>query len=533
MNYQYVPCEEYESQYEDYDLQKENIVDAIYVKAKLEIDEGNPYIEALPYPRNEENINMAYTSLLSSYRYDKVKNMSKFEKMLQVGMLRELRFPLPFHKKLEFNFYDALIRSYRARRPIESRKSNVEYVASNTKLMTNRKLSGDSAASTDAGFSLIGYSGCGKSSAINTLVSRYPQVIMHDDENGGYFPQIVYLVVNCIPNSNFAALYEGIGDAIDQAFGNTTPIYATEIAHAAGLGKKAEKVKNLIERFGIGMIIFDEIQLIDFQHTKENTFDSLLTLANRTKVAIAVVGTEDARDKMFKELRTARRIGTMINANSYCARKDFFEFLVEELFHYQWFDEPVEVTDEIVDVLYDVTKGIVDQLIGVYACMNYDYLDKKKKPVVNAEYIKKIAKNYYPGMQEVLANLESLENERKMLEIRAESDAQIAKMMDQAQQELEMEKIKQKKTSMAANLATLQNVIANITNIYDEYSTKQIENAFWNVTKDKNAPKEERAITKAVIQELQKPKKKKKSGSQIVKPDMQHIQSFVNDGDNK
>ena len=32
-----------------------------------------------------------------------------------------------------------------------------------------------------------------------------------------------------------------------------------------------------------------------------------MTLSNRTKVAIAVVGTEDAKDKMFKELRTSKK----------------------------------------------------------------------------------------------------------------------------------------------------------------------------------------------------------------------------------
>ena len=155
--------------------------------------------------------------------------------------------------------------------------------------------------------------------------------------------------MNCVANSNFSALYEGIGEAIDRAFENSLPVYAGEVARARNLGKKAEVIKNFIEQFGIGIIIFDEIQLIDFEHTKENTFDSLLTLANRTKVAMAVVGTEDARSKMFKELRTARRIGTVINGNGYCSDERFFAYLVKNLFRYQWFDMLVEPTKEIVD----------------------------------------------------------------------------------------------------------------------------------------------------------------------------------------
>lgn len=526
MSYKYVDCESNESQYEGYDLTQTNIVDAIYVKARVSLDEGNPYIEALPYPRDEEAVKVAYTSLLPTYRYDKVKNMSKLDKMLQVGTLRELRFPLPFHKNLEFQFYNSLLTSYRARKALVSRTSNVKYVSEDNTHLTDRKLNGDSGSATNAGFSLMGFSGCGKSSAIKTLTSHYPQVIMHQDNNGGYYPQIVYLVVNCIANSNFAALYQGVGDAIDKAFGNSEPIYAREIARTAGLGKKAEKVREYVEKFGIGMIIFDEIQLIDFEHTKENTFDSLLTLANRTKVAIAVVGTEDARDKMFKELRTARRVGPMINGDVYCASKKFFDFLTYQLFNYQWFDEPVELTDEIVDALYDVTKGIVDQLIGVYSCMNYDYLERAKRPVVNAKYVYEVTKKYYPGLQEVLADLENSENERKMMELRAESAMKVALMVDKAQQEHEMAKTVQTKAQSSQNTAQLSNVVANITNIYDEYTPKQIEAAFLKIINKKSSSgKTEKEITRAVIQELQK--KTTKSKSEHYSPDVKHMQAFI------
>ena len=527
MNYTYVECEENESQYEDYNLNEEHIVDAIYVKAKMEVDEGNPYIEALPYPRDNESVKLAYMKMLPAYRFDKVKSLSKLDKMLQVGMLREIRFPLPFHRDLEFHFYNSLLTSYRARNPIVSKTPNVVYTTSNQTQSTDRVLCGDSGAATNAGFSLIGFSGCGKSSAIKTLVSHYPQVIMHQDAQGGYFPQIVYLVVNCVSNSNFSALYEGIGDAIDKAFGNTEPVYAKEIARAGGLGKKAEKVRIYVEKFGIGMIIFDEIQLLDFEHTKENTFDSLLTLANRTKVAVAVVGTEDARDKMFKELRTARRIGTMINGNHYCENKKFFKLLVKQLFQYQWFDAQTEVSDEVVDALYDVTKGIVDQLIGVYSCMNYEYLDKKTKPEINAEYVYTVAKKYYPGIQAVLADLEITENERKFVEIRECAAMKVNKMIDAAQQDAVMESAIKDSKSDAMISVQLQNVVANITNIYDEYTTNQIEEAFYKVIKKKSSSDmTEKEITRAVIDKLQSAKSKKSTMQN--KPDIEHMQDFIN-----
>lgn len=526
MNYKYIQCEEGTSQYDNYDLNETNIVDAIYIPARMDIDKGNPYIEALPNPRDDFSIRRAYTRELPGYSYDKVKNMSKLDKMLAVGTLRELRFPLPFNRELEFSLYNALLTSYRARKQMKSDNSRIELTIDNISKMTNLILSGDSSEATNAGFSLIGYSGCGKSSAISNLVNYYPQVIIHTDENGGYFPQITYLVVNCIPNSNFSALYEGIGDAIDKALNNITPIYSKAISRVNGLGKKAELVKEYVEKFGVGIIIFDEIQFIDFEHTRENTFNSLLTLSNRTKVAIAVVGTEDARDKMFQELRTSRRIGVMINGNLYCENKDYFKHLVKSLFRYQWFDTPVEATNELIDALYDVTKGIVDQLIAVYSCMHYDYLSKKKKPTVDAKYVRNVANKFYPGIQDVLANLESTENTVKLHNIRQEAEIKIDALLDAAKQETEMQKLINTDTSM--EMIQLSNIVSILRVLYDEYSDTQIETVYNKVIRKKSSQgKSEKEISRLVIEQLQKIPKRSNKKNKLETPDMQHMRNFL------
>jgi hypothetical protein len=517
IKYNYYDCDKFETQYEDYDFEENKVVHARYVKALVDCDVGNPYIESLPHPRNEEDVRDAYTRNLLTYNYDKVKNMTKLEKMLQVSTLRQLRFPLTFHKNLEFSFYNALITSYRSRKIKSTNKQPIEYISNDMEEETNCVLCGDSADSTNAGFSLIGYSGCGKSSAIQTLLSHYPQTIIHRVDKFKQYVQIVYLVVNCVPNSNFSALYEGVGDAIDKALGNTQPVYAKEIAKTATLGRKMEKVRELIERFGIGMIIFDEIQLINFDKTKESSFESLMTLSNRTKVAIAVVGTEDARDKMFKELRTTRRIGTMINGNMYCDNKKFFTFLVSQLFQYQWFDEPIEMTEDLVDALYEVTKGIVDQLIGIYSCMHYDYLERKKRPTIDAQYVYDIAQRYYPGIQNVLADLESVEAARNLMSIRQDAEVRVAAIIDNAKQEKEAEDLLKKQRAATDKMLMLKNIVANITALYDEYSLPDIEKAFNTVIKQtKDDPKSEREIGRMVIDKLSK--KKKSSTTSKKKP---------------
>lgn len=530
IKYNYVNCEENESQYEDCDLSECNIVAARYVKAKASIDQGNPFIEALPYPRDEENVRSAYTKHLLDYEYDKVKGMTELEKMIAVGTLRQIRFPLTYHKQLEKEFYNALLTSYRARKMVPTKNKSLGYVLENEEQETNHVVYGNAADSTNAGFSLIGYSGCGKSSSIQTLLSHCPQVIIHKEDELTQYPQIVYLVVNCIPNSNFSALYESIGNAIDKALGNTSPVYAKEISDKRNLGKKAEKIQELIERFAIGIIIFDEIQLIDFSRTKENTFESLMVLSNQTKVAMAVVGTEDARAKMFKELRTTRRLGKLINGDMYCENKKFFSFLVQQLFQYQWFDEPVKPTNKMIDALYDVTKGIVDQLIGIYMAMCYDYLDRKTKPIINETYVYNIAQKYYPGMQEVLMHLESVDSTFNFIEIKRNAEERMMAIVDAARQEKEADSLISKQDEANCKVRLLKNVIRNISAIYD-YSTDEIERAFHTIVKNKDVfSKNEKEITKMVVKKLEskdKPKKETKKKTAFPEIDTSKMQDFL------
>ena len=107
--------------------------------------------------------------------------------------------------------------------------------------------------------------------AYHILFSNYPQTILHEFGDGTRIIQIVYLVVNCSPNSNFSELYASVGRAVDLAIGNTDNIYESYIKKSKSLGAKADAVARLIERFSVGIIIFDEIQLIDITGTKENS----------------------------------------------------------------------------------------------------------------------------------------------------------------------------------------------------------------------------------------------------------------------
>ena len=509
MTYKYEDLPLGKRQYDDYDLTETMCVPARYVKAVCPPDRGNPFIEALPAPRDFEEVYTAYTKPLTDFDYEKIKAMSTIEQQISVTSLRSLRYMLPFHPVLEVEFHSALLNSYRNRH-FQYFSDEQQIFQNDEKQNTHLSLQGKVAAAANAGCTLLGYSGCGKSSALEILLSNYPQVIEHQNEQYHRFTQIVYLVVVCPANSNFSALYNSIGAEIDKALGNITPIYEEMIQKKRTLAEKATIVCKLINLFGIGCLIFDEIQLIDFQSQKENTFESLLTIVNQTKVALLAVGTEDAYQKMFPNLRTSRRTGPYINANLYCQDHQYFSSIVKNLMRYQWFDQYIPYSQEIADAFYDVTSGIADQLIAVYMYVQIDYLREPDKPTITPNYIRSVSQKYFPEMKNLLDRIgdPEVETQRQALmriaKQELEQDLQI-----QQQKEAAAFYIEKASSNDLVDRANLRgNVIKNVQNtlatLNKVYNISKVEKAVDHVMQSKaNASASELELSQKAFKRLE------------------------------
>ena len=499
-----------ENQYSDFDLETQNCVPARYVKSALVCDRGNILIEALPPPRSSETSLSDYNKTVPGYHVDDIQTMSLYEKLLAVRTLRQYRSSLPFHDSLETQFHLMIVESYRNRRCRTISPDCLKITKENRDETTDIVVQGKIAAAANAGCALIGYSGCGKSSALEILLSNYPQVIEHITDNALRLTQIVYLSIVCPTNSNFSALYTEIGAAIDRALGNTEPIYATQVNKQKTLPAKANYICELIERFAIGCIIFDEIQLIDFKGQKENSFESLLTIVNKTKVALLTVGTEDALEKMYPNLRTGRRAGAFIEASRYCANRLFFDFIVTDLLQYQWIDRKIEPTPDILDAFYQVTGGIIDQLISVYMFVQIDYLLSSQKSDITSKDIRRIAKTHYPGMQDLLKSLDP-KLERARREIKENADMEMEQILQAQQQDLAMQEIIEgQEKAKSREIAVLRdkiirNIQTTLGTLNETCDWEKIENAVDTILKTKaNHSKTENELSAAAYQLLKR-----------------------------
>ena len=159
---------------------------AEYKKQLIPEYQGNPLIEALPPILSEEDavelmgVYPTYHEqerlLEPQYRYHCVQRLFRYFQ------------PLGQHIDLEQRFSRVIRQGYLGRNP-----ATKDYVQ-----QLQRRLSQDSdydIRTTATGFALIGISGIGKTTAIERVLSLYPQMIVHQTPLNLY--QLVWLKLDC------------------------------------------------------------------------------------------------------------------------------------------------------------------------------------------------------------------------------------------------------------------------------------------------------------------------------------------------
>lgn len=498
------------------------IVNAEYVRPVRAIDKGNIFIEALPLPRAKEQVIAETERGIPNFNREKEIRKPAWEQIVNTTQLRNIIVPLPMHCSLETSFYTQLVTSYSKRYIFSEKDAALEFRMNGKMYLTNGRLVGDDADSANTGGRLLGYSGCGKSLATKLALEHYPQVIMHKGSHGAVYIQVVYLVVNCPPNSNIHALYTNIAIALDRALGNVEPFYEKMLKNVnMTVGEAGRRIRKLIEQFAIGLIIFDEVQNISFSQGTDRSFESILELVNETKVAFDIIGTEDAGDKLLTNLRMARRMGAEINANAYCGSRPTFDRIIDFIFQYQWFRTPVVPTKEIKDAMYKYTRGIIDQIIGLYTWMQVDYIlapAKRKDRPIDGNYVREVSEKHFAGMAKILQRAEYDPGaELKRAEMMKNADEAIREMINRKKSEDELKDYETLISSHNDSTAVRDSVIEalQMTTVYAEQTIRNAFNAVSGTPQGQIALKagDKKALAKLTTERLNQTGNKLKFGA--------------------
>lgn len=232
---------------------------------------------------------------------------------------------------------------------------------------------------TASGFTIIGVSGVGKSTAVEKILAMYPQRILHTSYRGRMLAmtQLVWLKLDCPHDGSLKQLCYQFFHAVDLAAGTE---YFTQYTR----GKYALEtlliiMTQLVRQFQIGILVIDEIQHLS--EAKGGGSDKMLnffvTLVNTIGLPVVLIGTIKAMSILQGEFRQARRGSGQGDLIWDRMKNDAsWRVFVKSMWRYQWTRKGVPYTDEMVNAIYDESQGIIDIAVKLYAIVQIDAITK-------------------------------------------------------------------------------------------------------------------------------------------------------------
>lgn len=372
--------------------------EAIYKEQEVIDFRGNPLIEALPEILSPEE---AYDSL--SYYPDFDENERRLPTHIRYHAIPRLnRFfqPVMQHLDLEQRFSRLLRYGYVSRNPNSS--GYKMQLADGYRILKGEKIKRD-IRSTASSFTLMGFSGIGKTTAIERVLSLYPNLIVHKYPYN--INQVVWLKLNCPHDGSLKSLCMDFFQKMDQLLSTN---------YHEKFGSRRHSISSMVTRMGqiarlhcVGALIIDEIQhlLTTKDNNSEKMMNFFVTLVNEIGVPVIMIGTMRAKAVLQQDFRQARRgsgQGDMVWQQM--KKDDDWNLLIETMWEYQWNKIKTELTEEINQTLYDESQGIIDIAIKLFALAQGRAIETGTEKITPT-LIKKVAKDDLKLVQPMLKAL--------------------------------------------------------------------------------------------------------------------------------
>ena len=343
--------------------------EAIYTEPEfLSEFKGKPLIEALPLVLDDSNEVIDMLSHNDGH-HDGERQFKPRDHMQCVLRLFRYFQPLEQHLDIEERFSLCIRQGYLHRSPLSPEYAKVLADGYKTIKSGGYELP-VSHNPTGSGFTIIGLSGVGKTSAVTRVLNLYPQVIVHSRYRDIplVFKQIVWLKLDCPHDGSLKGLCMEFFEAVDDAAGtNYFELFAKRSITIELIIKRMVQIARL---HCIGVLVIDEIQHLILAKGGgcEKMLNFLVTLVNKIGIPVVLVGTTRAKDVLQKEFRQARRSrghqgdlfwDKMSNDVSW-------DIFVSTMWKNKWTRQIVPISKEFKDVLYYESQGIVD--IAVKLC---------------------------------------------------------------------------------------------------------------------------------------------------------------------
>lgn len=308
------------------------------LKLLPEIKAGDALISELTVlPLYDENIR---------YKNDAIR-------LIALSDLYRIYIPSPMTTEIYSKLYLALLRSLQKKMT----KKAVMQLNQNHKAIQQQEYTGIMGGSDS--FTIIGNSGIGKSSAISRSINLLTAggIIVTEKP---YTKIIPCLVVQCPFDSSVKGLLLEILRKVDEVLGSDYYKNALKIHVTTDMliGSVSQVAIN-----HIGLLVVDEIQNVVNSKNGKSLVGMLTQLINNSGISICMVGTPESSIFFEQAMQLARRSLGLQYQSLECDRY-FYDFCCT-LFSYQYTKHKAEITDAIINWLYEHSGGIVSVVVSL------------------------------------------------------------------------------------------------------------------------------------------------------------------------
>ncbi|UPM54534.1 ATP-binding protein [Gottfriedia acidiceleris] len=343
-------------------FKKINIINAEYSEQLLPEYQGNPLIESLPPILTEEEF-IQYSTVFPAYN-NKECELDNSYRFHCIQRLFQYFQPFEVHIDLEQRISRAIRQGYITRNPFnvkQVKQMNDSYKALKLGLFLENYEGPMTRTAT--GFTIIGFSGIGKTTAIEKVLSLYPQCILHKNFRGEifHFLQISWLKLDCPFDGSIKGLCMSFFSEIDRLIG--TNYFSKLKSRNNSIDVLLQYMIHLANLHAIGLIIIDEIQHLNLSKSggSEKMLNFFVTLVNTIGIPVIMVGTNKAIRILQSQFRQARRgsgQGDMVW--NQMPKNEMWDLFIEGMWDYQWTKEFTPLTNNINSILYEESQGIID-----------------------------------------------------------------------------------------------------------------------------------------------------------------------------
>ena len=284
---------------------------------------------------------------------EEIRGRSQTERLIELSTLYEIYLPSEMSIEIYSKLYLALLRS------LQKKGTNVavQQAYQNHNAIMRRENRGIIGGSDS--FSIVGCSGIGKSSAINRAISIITENKMIEIQNPSV-RIIPCLVVQCPFDASVKSMLLEILRKSDELL--ETNYYSSALKARATTDVLIGIVSQVALRH-IGLLVIDEIQNCVTAKSGKNLVAMLTQLINSSGISICLVGTPETLSLFESAFQLARRsLGLQYNSLN---NDEFFKGFCKLLFKYQYVQKKVEITEQMVDWLYEHSGGVTSIVVSL------------------------------------------------------------------------------------------------------------------------------------------------------------------------